>query len=363
MSEQAKHSNQIFICYRRVDSAAITGRIYDRLVQKFGREAIFKDVDSMPLGVNFRKRLDAIVSECAVVLVVIGDRWEERLTDKRDFVRIEIESALRRDIPVIPLLVQGASLPPEETLPESISELSDRHGLTIGHDPHFHGDISRLISSLEAMLVGTPAPKASEEIIDSKARGPELKAPPRVVSSPLEEKEAVQPSLDAAYTSAFSRHNMSPQEAIRTERQLRWVSYGVAPFLGAVAPIMVAVPVFLAAASIFNSISYRENVLGREAFTFLVSEMSAVLTLGVIGWLCGALRPQVSWKVGLWLSAPLSLLLSVSLLIIWGNSYTPYKPENLTIFTSALFTTPMVPLLSCVGVHLGKVYAARKLRG
>ena len=111
-----KTPTTIFISYRRQDSGDVTGRIYDRLVQQFGREAIFKDVDSIPLGVDFRISLGDAVGQCNLLLAVIGRRWlsiqnesgARRLDDPRDFVRIEIEAALQRDIPVIPLLVQGS---------------------------------------------------------------------------------------------------------------------------------------------------------------------------------------------------------------------------------------------------------------
>ncbi|MEO5780209.1 MAG: toll/interleukin-1 receptor domain-containing protein [Arthrobacter oryzae] len=111
--------NKILISYRREDSADVTGRIYDRLIQQFGREAVFMDVDSIPLGVDFRVHLDEQVAKCEVFLAVIGRDWMQhlgstgrtRLDDPRDFVRIEIESALKRQIPVIPVLVRGASIP------------------------------------------------------------------------------------------------------------------------------------------------------------------------------------------------------------------------------------------------------------
>src|SRR5215472_16467854 len=102
--------SKILISYRREDSADVTGRIYDRLIQAFDRESVFKDVDSIPLGVNFRIYLDAQVAKCHVFLAVIGRDWmktkgvrsKSKLEDPKDFVRIEIESALKREIPVIP---------------------------------------------------------------------------------------------------------------------------------------------------------------------------------------------------------------------------------------------------------------------
>ena len=95
--------SKILISYRREDSADVTGRIYDRLIQQFGQGAIFKDVDSIPFGVDFRIYLDAQVAKCEVFLAVIGRDWmkkrgskgKSRLEDPGDFVRIEIESALQ----------------------------------------------------------------------------------------------------------------------------------------------------------------------------------------------------------------------------------------------------------------------------
>jgi hypothetical protein len=152
--------SKIFISYRRDDTADITGRIYDRLVVKFGKQAVFKDVDSIPLGVNFKRYLNNIVEQCVVELVIIGKDWlamvdergQRRLDDPRDFVRVEIEAALDRDIPVIPLLVAGAEIPREEELPSSIAELAYRNGMEVGRDPYFHRAMDRLISSIENWL-------------------------------------------------------------------------------------------------------------------------------------------------------------------------------------------------------------------
>ncbi len=151
---------QAFISYRRSDSSDIVGRIYDRLAEDFGEEPIFKDVDDIPLGVDFKEFLDQKVSECTVLLAVIGDRWvnasdaagKKRLDDPNDFVRIEIESALRRDIPVIPLLVRGAVMPAAGDLPASMQKLVFKNGIPIRADPDFHHDMERLITALEPYL-------------------------------------------------------------------------------------------------------------------------------------------------------------------------------------------------------------------
>lgn len=154
----AADSPSILISYRRADSGDVAGRIYDRLVAYFSRETVFKDVDSIPLGVNFRKHLTDSVGACQVLLAVIGRNWiesggsERRLDDPRDFVRIEIETALERRIPIVPLLVQGAAMPNEEDLPPSLQPLTYYNAISIRPDPDFHQDMTRLIKGIEAHL-------------------------------------------------------------------------------------------------------------------------------------------------------------------------------------------------------------------
>lgn len=147
---------RIFISYRRSDSADVTGRIYDCLVDEFGRAPIFKDVDSIPLGVDFKAYLDRKIRECKVVLAIIGDHWldarneagRRRLDDPADFVRIEIEAALESGIPVIPLLVCGVKMPLEKDLPTGLQQLVYKNGIPIRPDPDFHHDMERLIAAL-----------------------------------------------------------------------------------------------------------------------------------------------------------------------------------------------------------------------
>lgn len=149
---------QIFVSYRREDSADVTGRLYDRLVARFGRERVFKDVDSIPLGVDFRTHLQEVVGACDVVVAVIGERWlsvggegSRRLDDGKDFVRIELETALQRQIPVVPVLVGGARMPSVGDLPPTLAALVYRHGQAVRPDPDFHHDMDRLIQGLETM--------------------------------------------------------------------------------------------------------------------------------------------------------------------------------------------------------------------
>lgn len=149
---------RVFLSYRREDSADVAGRIYDRLTQSLDKTQVFKDVDSIPLGVDFRKHLQQTVEGCDVMLAVVGDRWlgaggaHRRIDDAKDFVRIELETALQRDIPVIPLLVRGAQVPSETELPPTLASFAYRNGISVRPDPDFHRDMDRLIQHLKTHL-------------------------------------------------------------------------------------------------------------------------------------------------------------------------------------------------------------------
>jgi hypothetical protein len=140
----------------------VTGRIHDRLVEHFGESAVFMDVDDIPLGVDFTKYIDEKVGRCEVLLAVVGRDWltltdangNRRLDLPGDFVRIELESALKRNIPVVPLLVRRASMPKAADLPQSIRDFAKRNGMPVRADPDFRSDCDRLIKGLEQDMTG-----------------------------------------------------------------------------------------------------------------------------------------------------------------------------------------------------------------
>src|SRR5690348_9387502 len=102
----------VFLSYRRTDSSAITGRLADHLVSRFGAPNVFRDMDSIPPGADFRSSIRSAVHSCGAMVAVIGESWlDPRLHDPNDWVRIELESALERDIPVIPALLGETPLP------------------------------------------------------------------------------------------------------------------------------------------------------------------------------------------------------------------------------------------------------------
>ena len=148
---------RVFLSYRRKDSSTIAGRLHDRLSAAFRRTCVFKDVDSIEYGDDFNVRIAAAIERCHVLVAVVGPAWvtaadetgSRRLDDPRDPVRIEIEAALDRKLPVIPLLVGGASMPSPSELPASLRPFCSRNAARVRDDPDFHRDVDRLIRTLE----------------------------------------------------------------------------------------------------------------------------------------------------------------------------------------------------------------------
>lgn len=151
---------KVFLSYRRDDARHLAERIYKQLATHLGSESVFKDVDSVPLGSDFRKVIEDAVKQCDVLLVVIGEKWldirtaggQRRLNDPNDFVRLEIEAALSREIPVIPVVADQAMIPRPEDLPDSLEQLAYRQSAVVRPDPDFDRDMDRLTHSLSRML-------------------------------------------------------------------------------------------------------------------------------------------------------------------------------------------------------------------
>jgi tetratricopeptide (TPR) repeat protein len=176
-------SYKIFISYRREDSQDTCGRIHDYLKNRFGANAVFLDVNAIPPGYSFPNYINHVLRQCRVVLVVIGPSWpiivahdgpydeKPRLNDPADFVRIEVEQALKlaavntagepaSDLLLIPLLVQDANMPRQMQLPKSLRELTRRNAIRIRRNPDFEHDVQQLIKQI-ASWMGDPAPDHS----------------------------------------------------------------------------------------------------------------------------------------------------------------------------------------------------------
>jgi len=149
----------IFISYRRNDTEGEAGRLFDDLISEFGENSVFMDVAAIEAGRDFRKVIDESVSTCGVLLAIVGKNWVDakdengnrRLHDPSDFVRLETASALRRDIPVIPVLVRGAKMPRPEDLPDDLRDLAYRNCVELTH-ARWGSDLQLLLEALRRQL-------------------------------------------------------------------------------------------------------------------------------------------------------------------------------------------------------------------
>jgi hypothetical protein len=188
--------NAIFISYRRDDTEGEAGRLFDDLTRAFGNENVFMDVAGIRPGADFRHAIGENVAHCGVLLSIIGPTWagitsadgKRRIEDPNDFVALEIASALKREVPVIPVLVHGAHMPTPDQLPDSLKDLSYRNSVEISH-ARWNSDVQLLIQALGSYV--TPNPGTEQQPVHATvpvqlpAPHPVQGGPPAVEKSKL----------------------------------------------------------------------------------------------------------------------------------------------------------------------------------
>src|SRR6187455_2074913 len=145
----------VFVSYRREDTAGEARALFNELSTKLGKESVFMDVDNIALGRDFRHVLQEHLAACDLLLVIVGRGWVEakdasgrnRLEQPNDFVRLEIETALKRNIPVTPVLVQGAQMPTVDQLPEDVRDFAYRNGFELSH-ARWESDVAEMCKRL-----------------------------------------------------------------------------------------------------------------------------------------------------------------------------------------------------------------------
>jgi TIR domain len=163
----ARPKLRIFLNYRRDDSSGYALSLYHDLADHFGADQVFMDIDTIAPGENFVSRIEETMSTCDVVVALIGRDWltaadvngNRRLDDPADFVRLELESAIERNVPLVPTLVHSGRIPQANDLPDSLRPLVLRQGIEL-HDSTWRTDVARLIKVLER-LAAPPDPAAT----------------------------------------------------------------------------------------------------------------------------------------------------------------------------------------------------------
>jgi hypothetical protein len=166
----------IAISYRRSDSSAISGRIYDRLSDHYGESAVFMDIDDIPFGIDFRSHINETLQRSDVLVAVIGTQWlgtnadgSSRMLDRTDPVRAEIETALERKLPILPVLVDGAKMPDSSRLPSEFGNFAYLNAAEVVTGRDFRNHMDRLIGAIDRVTAGNAA-TATPLLISGRAQ-------------------------------------------------------------------------------------------------------------------------------------------------------------------------------------------------
>jgi uncharacterized protein YecT (DUF1311 family) len=153
----------ILISYRRTDSDVFAGRVRDKIADRFGPDSVFMDIDNIPFGRDFRTHVRDALGKSDVVIVVIGSRWLgttksglARILEETDPVRIEVETALQKGVPVIPILAGDTRMPKPTQLPDTLKDFAFINAATVDTGRDFHPHMERVVRSIEAILDGRP---------------------------------------------------------------------------------------------------------------------------------------------------------------------------------------------------------------
>ena len=163
--------------YRRADTGWAAVSLFDRLADQFGRDKIFKDVDSIDFGEDFVEAITTAVGSSDALLALIGHQWltvtdqngRRRLDSSGDFVRLEIEAALTRGVRIIPILIDGALMPREDQLPESLAPLVRRQALELNPN-RFGSDFQRLLPVLNRTITAAQQQRRQAEKVAARRR-------------------------------------------------------------------------------------------------------------------------------------------------------------------------------------------------
>lgn len=185
---------KIAISYRRTDSEAMTGRICDRLIAHYGKGAVYRDIDDIPAGIDFRLHINQTLLQTQVLLVIVGPQWfgvapdggANRIQEESDPVRVEVEMALRRRVPLIPVLIGSTKMPSSDQLPPGLKDFAFRNAAKIDIGRDFDHHMDRLIRSIDAVTehaLKSPPSRETKPPANSsmpqRAPEPAAEAPPR----------------------------------------------------------------------------------------------------------------------------------------------------------------------------------------
>jgi hypothetical protein len=197
---------KIALSYRRDDTAAMTGRIFDDLSRHFGAENVFMDIDAIPFGSDFRRYIGDAMQQARILVEVIGPKWLGpkddglfRIMDPTDPVRIEVETAIKLGITVVPVLVDGARMPQPSDLPASLEDFPYFNACEVDSGRDFHTHVGRLKNFLEGFVTEEPVPEVQAAAAQPVAASTVATIPAAAVPEPV---AAVLPQPAPVYSAA-----------------------------------------------------------------------------------------------------------------------------------------------------------------
>jgi TIR domain-containing protein len=174
-----KFPGRIFINYRREECGWQADRLCDQLVKHFNKGQVFKDIDSIKPGDDFIEVITKEIGSCHVLLALIGDKWltitdksnRRRLRNTDDPVRLELETALRCKVRIVPILIDGARMPLADELPASLADIVHRHAFEVSRS-RFNDDVERLLAALDEIIMelrASPQPPTADDQVQARS--------------------------------------------------------------------------------------------------------------------------------------------------------------------------------------------------
>jgi TIR domain len=218
----------IVISYRRPDSAAMTARIFDRLIAHYGKDAVFLDTDDIPASVDFRQHINETLLKTSIVLAIVGPRWlgvgadgNNLIGDESDPVRIEVETALRQRVPIIPVLIDTARMPDPEQLPSVLKDFAFKNALRVDTGQDFEYHMDRLVKKSDSFLSSTTLVAPQESGYPSPPASSSVGSSALPVAALMQKRRQVRPQVNAstpAIRNVSTSDRVQPQMHSQSDR-------------------------------------------------------------------------------------------------------------------------------------------------
>ena len=229
----------VFISYRRTDTQQAAGRLADRLIERFGREAVVIDVDTDQVGRDYRTLISDYLEDADLVLALIGPRFmaegpdgTRRLDQPHDALRLELTHALARDVPVVPVLVDSAELPDPDDLPDDLRDLVFRGSVDLAHH-RFDRDYYFLEERVARFLEQAPVSAGPSGTDES----------PSAAAEKAEREAAEKAAVEKADREAAEKVERGPAEKAAAETLTRIPAWGWLAVAVVIAGLVVGVVV------------------------------------------------------------------------------------------------------------------------